>query len=198
MTSTSTAASDAGIQTPEKRQQARAKFDTGNLLLWGLFLLTAAIVVPPILFLVEASLTIEGVDARIGFDHYASVLGLSGWKIWRVSLTYAAGSSCFAIAIGVTAAWLVARTNAYFRQVTILAGYLSLAAPVMVKAIGWILLLGPNKGVINEALRTAFGIVRSSDRAFLTDRHDSPRGHSLGSGGFPAHATGAWRDGPHP
>ena len=57
-----------------------------------------------------------------------------------------------------TSAWLVARTNAYFRQVTILAAYLSLAAPVMVKAIGWILLLGPNKGVINEALRAAFGI----------------------------------------
>ncbi len=69
--------------------------------------------------------------------------------------------------IGVTSAWLVARTNAYFRQVTILAAYFSLAAPVMVKAIGWILLLGPNKGVINECAAGGIRDRRRSDRAFL-------------------------------
>jgi iron(III) transport system permease protein len=152
MTSTSTATADAGLLTP------RATLDTGSLLLWGLLLLTAAIVVPPILFLVKTSLAPDGADTGITLDHYAAVFALSGWRIWRVSLIYAAGSSCFAIAIGVTSAWLVARTNAHFRQATILAAYLSLAAPMMVKAIGWILLLGPNKGVINEALRAAFGI----------------------------------------
>jgi iron(III) transport system permease protein len=152
MTSASTVAHDAGLRVP------RAILDAGNLWLWGLLLLTAAIVVPPVLFLVETSLTPDGADAGLTLDHYAAVFELSGWRIWRVSLTYAAGSSCFAIAVGVTAAWLVARTNAYCRQVTVLAAYLSLAAPVMVKAIGWILLLGPNKGVINEALRAAFGI----------------------------------------
>ena len=152
MTSSPTVAPDAGLRVP------RATLDIGNLLLWGLLAVTAAIVVPPILFLIETSLTAGGADSGITLDHYAAVFELSGWRIWRVSLIYAAGSACFAIAIGVTSAWLVARTNAYFRQVTILAAYLSLAAPVMVKAIGWILLLGPNKGVINEALRAAFGI----------------------------------------
>ena len=74
-----------------------------------------------------------------------------------VSLLYAAGSSGFAILIGVSSAWLVARTNAYFRQLVVIAAYLSLAAPVIIKGIGWILLLGPNKGLINEWLRMLLG-----------------------------------------
>jgi len=120
--------------------------------------MTALIVLPPIVFLVEASLTVgEGPDSAIGLDHYRYVFDLSGARLWSVSLIYAAGSSCFAIVIGASSAWLVARTNAYFRQVAVVGAYLSLAAPVMVKAIGWILLLGPNKGVINEWLRALLG-----------------------------------------
>jgi iron(III) transport system permease protein len=134
-----------------------ARADPGRFWLWGLILLTAVIVVPPMLFLLEESLTVElGGEASFGLDHYAYVLNLSGWSLWRVSLIYAIGSACFALAIGVSSAWLVARTNAYFRQVALVGAYLSLAAPVMVKSIGWILLLGPNKGVINEWLRALF------------------------------------------
>src|SRR4051812_19408925 len=132
--------------------------DSGRWLLWGLIALTALIVLPPLWFLIEASFTVEeGAQAAFGLDHYRYVFDLSGWPLWRVSLVYAIGSSTFAIVMGVSSAWLVARTNAYFRQVAVVGAYLSLAAPVMVKAIGWILLLGPNKGVINEWLRALTG-----------------------------------------
>jgi ABC-type Fe3+ transport system permease subunit len=94
--------------------------------------LTALIVLPPIVFLVEASFTIgEGADSTLGLDHFRYVFDLSGARLWSVSLVYAAGSSCFAIVVGVSSAWLVARTNAYFRQVAVVGAYLSLAAPVM-------------------------------------------------------------------
>ena len=139
------------------RAAALLSADPGRIWLWACVLMTALIVVPPLLFLVESSVTIETGDGiAFGFDHYRYVFDLSGWRLWRVSLIYAVGSSCFAIGVGVSSAWLVARTNAHFRQAAVIGAYLSLAAPVMVKAIGWILLLGPNKGLINEWLRALF------------------------------------------
>lgn len=109
----------------------------GSLWLWPLILLTALIVCPPLLFLLDMSLTVEtGGASSFGLDHYVAVAGLSGWRLWRVSLLYAAGSSGLAILIGVSSAWLVVRTNAYFRQLVVIAAYLSLAAPVIIKGIG--------------------------------------------------------------
>jgi iron(III) transport system permease protein len=135
-----------------------ARADAGRLWLWLSILVTGLIVCPPLLFLVGSSLTVEtGGTVSLGLDHYAAVLDLSGWRLWGISLAYAAGSSSLAIVVGVTSAWLVARTNAHFRQMVVIAAFLSLAAPVIIKGIGWILLLGPNKGVINEWLRGLLG-----------------------------------------
>ena len=130
-----------------------------SLWLWLLIVVTGLLVCPPLVFLLASSVTIEGGGASaLGLDHYAAVIDLSGWRLWEISLAYAAGSSALAITVGVTSAWLVARTNAWFRQTVVIAAFLSLAAPVIIKGIGWILLLGPNKGVLNEWLRAAFGI----------------------------------------
>ena len=63
-----------------------------------------------------------------------------------------------AIFLGFTVAWLLARTNVPFRQTVFAAAFLSLAAPLIVKGIGWILLLGPNNGLINVWLRAWFGL----------------------------------------
>jgi iron(III) transport system permease protein len=149
----------AALSRSAELRAAAVRGDPGRLWLYALIAVTALIVMPPIWFLIKTSFTIEsGAESAIGLDNYRSVFELSGMSLWRVSLIYAIGSSCFAIVIGVSSAWLVARTDAYFRQVTVLGAYLSLAAPVMVKSIGWILLLGPNKGVINEWLRALFGV----------------------------------------
>src|SRR5439155_23408899 len=66
--------------------------------------------------------------------------------------------SVMAIFLGFTVAWLIARTNVPLRQTVFVAAFLSLAAPLIVKGIGWILLLGPNNGVINVWLRSWFGL----------------------------------------
>ena len=52
-------------------------------------------------------------------------------------------------------AWLVARTNVPLRQLVFVGAFLSLATPVIVKGIGWILLLGPNNGLVNNLLARA-------------------------------------------
>jgi iron(III) transport system permease protein len=79
-------------------------------------------------------------------------------ELWTATIGFALGSSVMAILIGFTVAWLVARTNVPFRQTVFVGAFLSLAAPLIVKGIGWILLLGPNKGLINVWLRAWFGI----------------------------------------
>jgi iron(III) transport system permease protein len=129
--------------------------DSGRLLLWGMILATALLVLPPLLYLVTTSLTVQrtGAEPYLGWDNYAYVFRLSGWRLWRTTLIYAGASSGLAILFGVASAWLVARTDAPGRGLAVIAAYLSLAAPVIIKGIGWILLLGPNKGVINEILR---------------------------------------------
>lgn len=83
---------------------------------------------------------------------------MSSWGVWRTTLLYAVGGSCVAVVLGVSSAWLIARTNAWFQRAALLSAYLSLAAPLMIKAIGWILLLGPNSGLLNVWLRGLFGL----------------------------------------
>ena len=135
-----------------------AMSESGVFTLWGMIILTALVVFPPIVYLIETSFTIvkTGQQPYMGVANFTSVLSLSGWELWRITLLYSIGSSIIAITLGVSSAWLVARTNAYFRQGAMIGAFLSLAAPVIIKGIGWILLLGPNKGVINEFLRWVF------------------------------------------
>jgi iron(III) transport system permease protein len=132
----------------------------GSYWMWGMIVLTAFIVFPPIGYLFDTAFTITktGVADTRGVANFLTVLDLSGWDLWYTTLAYAAGSSVIAIILGVISAWFYARTNAYFRGAALIGAFLSLAAPVIIKGIGWILLLGPNKGVINEFLRWAFGI----------------------------------------
>lgn len=134
--------------------------DRGAIFLWAMILVTSLIVFPPLAYLIETSFTIEklGMPDMTGIDNFVSVFQVSGWKPWKNTLLYAAGSSAVAIFLGLTSAWLVARTNAWFRQISMISAYMALAAPVMIKGIGWILLLGPNKGLINEWLRNGFGM----------------------------------------
>jgi iron(III) transport system permease protein len=132
--------------------------EQGFFTLWGMIILVALIVLPPMLYLLDTSFTITktGQPVTQGIGNFVSVINLSGWELWRVTIVYASAASCIAIILGVTSAWLVARTNAYCRQGAMVGAFLSLAAPVIIKGIGWILLLGPNKGVINEFLRWVF------------------------------------------
>ena len=74
--------------------------------------------------------------------------------------------------------------------------YLSLAAPVMVKAIGWILLLGPNKGVINEWLRALFATEGVPIPLFTLTGMTAARRRPVDADRLPVDAAGAQRHGP--
>ena len=131
---------------------------SGEAAIWLLLALVVAIVLPPFWFLLRASLTVgTGAQAQIGLDNFVAVLAHSGSDLWITSISYALGSSALAIALGVSSAWLVARTDAPFRRTAMVAAFLSLAVPVIIKSVGWIMLLGPNSGLVNVLLRSVFG-----------------------------------------
>jgi iron(III) transport system permease protein len=136
------------------------RFDPGHSGLWLLIAVAALIVMPPFFYLVSSSIMVPlpGFRTMAGLDNYRRVIEISGWQLWGVTLAFALGSSLLAILLGATSAWLLARTNVPFRQTAFAGAFLSLSAPLIVKGIGWILLLGPNNGLINVWLRSWFGI----------------------------------------
>ena len=131
---------------------------SGEAAILALLAIVLAVVLPPFLFLIRASLS-AGPDAapRYGLDNFVSVIAQSGAELWTTTLVYALASSALAIALGVSSAWLVARTDAPFRRTATAAAFLSLAVPVIVKSVGWIMLLGPNSGLLNVVLRLFVG-----------------------------------------
>jgi iron(III) transport system permease protein len=132
------------------------RVDAGSVGMWAVLALGCALVLPPFLYLIRTSLTVSrpGLPAAIGLDNYARVAELGGLELWGVTAAYAIGAALIAVLLGAPTAWLVARTNVPFRQTVFVGAFLSLAVPVIVKAIGWILLLGPNNGLINNLLRS--------------------------------------------
>jgi iron(III) transport system permease protein len=128
--------------------------------LWVLIIVSALVVLPPFFYLIQSSLMVPlpGFKSALGFENYRRVLAINGWQLWGATLGFALGSSLLAIGLGFPCAWLLARTNVPFRQTVLVGAFLSLSAPVIVKGIGWILLLGPNNGLINVWLRAWFGL----------------------------------------
>jgi iron(III) transport system permease protein len=134
--------------------------DSGVAALAILIVVSALVVLPPFFYLIKSSFTVPlpGFRTVIGLHNYQRVLELSGLQLWTATLGFALGSSVMAILLGFTVAWLLARTNVPLRQTVFVAAFMSLAAPLIVKGIGWILLLGPNNGLINVWLRSWFGL----------------------------------------
>jgi len=132
---------------------------SGEAAILALLALVLVVVLPPFLFLLRASLIVGGTEAepRYGLDHFVSVIGRSGAQLWITTIVYALGSATLAIVLGASSAWLVARTDAPFRRMATVAAFLSLAVPVIIKSVGWILLLGPNSGLVNVVLRLVVG-----------------------------------------
>ena len=131
---------------------------SGETAIWLLLVVAVVVVLPPFWFLLRASFIVgSGPQAPIGIDNFVSVLAHSGSELWITSICYALGSSVVAIVLGVSTAWLVARTDAPFRRTAMATAFLSLAVPVIIKSIGWIMLLGPNSGLVNVLLRSVVG-----------------------------------------
>ncbi|WP_435202357.1 ABC transporter permease [Janibacter sp. GS2] len=96
-----------------------------------------------------------------GLGNYAEVL--SRPQIWEAllnSLILGVGSAVGSLAIAVPYAYLVSRTDLPMRRFFRSTAVLTFAAPGFVAAMGWILLLGPQSGLINAHVLAPLGIPR--------------------------------------
>lgn len=87
-------------------------------------------------------------------DHYASLMQqprLGATLLNTVIL--GTGTLAIALLLAVPAAWLIHRTDLPLRSVLVTLIVLEVLIPSFLKAIGWIMLLSPRVGLLNELLR---------------------------------------------
>jgi iron(III) transport system permease protein len=118
------------------------------------------LVVPPVLALLRSSVMVgeragrEGVLSLAAYEEILSSPGLL--NLAGGTLVFAAGSTLVGLLLGGSLAWLTARTNAPFKQLVYAGIFVSFAVPGILRTIGWIFLLGPRAGALNELYRTVF------------------------------------------
>jgi iron(III) transport system permease protein len=120
--------------------------------------------IPPLFFTAKASLYVaKGFEpATLSLKHYADILSSSDTPTMLYnSLLFASGSSLMAIVLGTLLAWIVERTNTPLKNLAYLSAFITFAIPGIIKVIGWILLLGPEAGLINVWLKDLLGLKSS-------------------------------------
>ncbi len=121
------------------------------------------LVLPPLGFIIYTSFVPSEYSDVTGLtlENFAAVFeSLSDFKllIWN-SFLFSVGSAGWALVFGTIMAWLAERSNAPFRVVAYVAAFVSFAVPGLIKVVGWILLLGPEAGFINQGVRYLTGIM---------------------------------------
>lgn len=124
---------------------------------WVWVAIVVFLVVIPVTALFWQSLALP--DGGRGVQNYVEVLSRGDiWEAIRNSFVIAFGSTAAALLIAVPFAYLVSRTDlpgrGFFRSVAVL----TFAAPGFIAAMGWILLLGPQSGLINQYLFAPLGL----------------------------------------
>jgi iron(III) transport system permease protein len=130
------------------------------LLFGGTGVVLVYLVGTPLLALLVSTVRPGGLPLEDGFtlQHYQSVLGdAHTYEVLSTSLVFAAGSVLVAFAFGAPLAWFVERTTFRFKDGmrTIVLG--TAALPFILVAIGWVLLISPQIGLLNAGLRALFG-----------------------------------------
>ncbi len=132
-----------------------------RLLLVLMVVLFGYLVLPPLFFVGWSSLSpgsgltrAGGISVRV----YQAIFTSPSLPrlIWD-TLVFALGSTVVGTCLGGVMAWLVERTNVPGRQGAYAAVFLGFAVPAMIRVIGWILLLGPQNGVLNQLSQLLFG-----------------------------------------
>ena len=150
-----------------------------------LIVVLAALVLPPFVFLLKASV----VDAQRGGEwslvNFESVLGSRRFLITSAnSLVFAAGSAVVALAIGWTTAWIVERTNTPLKPLAYLTAIISLGTPYILYVTAWLLLFG-KAGPVNQLYRIADRNLRHPDQRLFHARDGHGRGLPMVAAGVP-------------
>lgn len=137
---------------PAARQFSLPSPSAPNLLFVGVGLALLYLIVPPFVILVQTSFWVSQslTQGYVAIDNYTSVFSSADLPVLlRNSLVFGLGSCVLGLSIGGVLAWLVERTNTPLKNVAYVSAFIALAVPGIVKAIGWVFLLGPRNGLFN-------------------------------------------------
>jgi len=125
-----------------------------------LALILAAMVVPPLLSLVQGSLRLTTSTGDLGdftLDHYRRILtDRQFFQSLANSVVFSIGTAVLAIGTGGVVAWFVVRTSTPFRSLAYLSAIVSLGTPYILYVSAWLFLLG-RSGPLNAVLMAVTG-----------------------------------------
>jgi iron(III) transport system permease protein len=145
------------VQAPVRRRRTVEPF---SLALFGCLLVVfVGLVLPPIFSLGRIALTDSDTGA-LTLQNFADILPrlVQADLLWN-TLVFAVTSTVLSFAFGSLLAWFAERTNAPFRRLVYVSAFTSFAFPTVIQVLGWIFLLGPRNGAINQLLVGKLGIL---------------------------------------
>jgi iron(III) transport system permease protein len=146
------AAVERGLHAPASARRLLPAIELRWALTAFLALVLGWLVLPPLVVLIWTSLTeVEGAaGGAVTLENYARLAGqVRGAQVVANTLVYALAGAALATVLGTVLAWLVERTNAPLRFLAYATAFLSLSIPLIVKVLGFVLLLGPQAGMLN-------------------------------------------------
>lgn len=146
---------------PIRRYMSERHNLSGRLGLLAVVIFQCLFILPPVIYLIWRSFNTGGSfgeSTHLSLDSYRAVFASADTVHMLIdTLIFSIGSSLLAVVLGVAVAWLVARTNTYGKSLSYAAAFIGLAIPGMLRIIGWLLLLNPQNGLINQFLRASVG-----------------------------------------
>lgn len=126
------------------------------------------LVAPPLFFLGLTSIEPGYFDqGGLTLEHYREILKAgSSLTLLANTVIFATGSALFGLLLGMPLAWIVERTNTPLRGLVYIAAWVSFATPFVAKGIAWIMLLGPEAGIINVLLMKLFHLENAPFNVF--------------------------------
>ena len=132
---------------------------SGNILPVGVSFVVASIIIIELGSVVAISFTrgLPGAESAGTLDNYRTVLSSAGYfQILLNTLIVGLGTVLVNLFFAVPMAWLVYRTNLPYKTTLVSLIAIGIVIPGYLKAIGWILLLSPQIGLINALFMQLF------------------------------------------
>ncbi len=131
---------------------------------FGLTVVLAALVIPPVVALVRESVagpvsfsgSAGGGSGGWTLEHYRRLASSDVVELARNSLLFAAGSTVVSLLFGGVLAWIVERTNAPFRRLAYLTTLVSMGTPYILYVTAWLFVFG-RAGPVNSLFRALTG-----------------------------------------
>ena len=140
----------------------RRRFEWGWVVIGICVALTLYLAVIPLGFLLwQSFFTPQTAEkaAQFTFQNYIDAyVSSETWALFRNSLEFAVGTSCFSFVVGATLAWMNERTNTPFKRLFYGLSIIPLIIPSVLFTVAWILLASPKIGILNLVLKDFLGL----------------------------------------